>query len=96
MGDTVTLRVAGINNLNNPAGSGGDEFRATINGAESDKIWYQVDRAVAYEAIFGEDVRAAYLGSQERSQLAEMGVVFKTRDEVAGAGMGHYILWLKE
>ena len=89
------LRVAGFNYLNNPAGTGGEEFDAAENGDEGDAVWYQVDRAVAYEAMFGEDIRKAYLGAEHRNSLDAVGVIYSTQEAVRACGMSSYVLWLK-
>ena len=95
MSDTVTCYVAGVTYTNNPAGTGGQEFQVNSSGAASDEIWYQVDRSIVREAIYGEDIRKGYLDAQSRSSLEQLSVTYKTRDAVEGAGMGHYILWMR-
>lgn len=90
-----TLRVAGFSYLNNPAGGGGAEYDANDTGDEQDAVWYQVDRSVIHEAIYGEDIRKAYLPASTRSTLETDGITFNSEDAVRGAGMSHYILWLK-
>jgi hypothetical protein len=95
MSDTITCYVAGVTYTNNPAGTGGQEFKVNASGSRTDEIWYQVDRSIVREAIVGEDIRRGYLDAQGRSSLNQLSVTYKTREDVAGAGMGHYILWMK-
>jgi hypothetical protein len=92
----VILRVAGISYTNDPAGLRGDEYRAELKGDEADAVWYQVDRSIVREALFGEDIRKAYLSSEVRHSLADVGVVYESKEDVARCGMSNYILWLKQ
>lgn len=92
---TVDLYVAGFTYTNNPAGTGGSEYRASISGSEEDVVYYQVDESIVHEAVFGETIRKAYLGANERSTLDDQGVTYRTEHDTKNAGMGNYVLWLK-
>ncbi len=96
MANVVTVYVAGVSYTNNPAGTGGSEFTLSESGAESDAVWYQVDRSIVREAILGEDIRKGYLDISDRGALDQLGVIYQTREAVEGCGLSNYILWLKE
>ena len=92
---TVDLKIAAINQLGNPAGTGMPEFQAATTGPESLAVWYKVDRNPLYEAVMGDDVRKAFLTADQIQTCRDASVSYKTRSDVENAGMGNYLLWLK-
>ncbi len=92
----IKLYVAGFSYTNDPAGTGGQEFLASSEGSEDDKIWYQIDRSVLREFFLGEDIQPAYLGAADRAQLDQLGVTYNGEQAVKDCGMGSYVLWRRE
>src|SRR5262245_20655011 len=97
----IKLKIAGFGYSGDSAGTGGDQYEADAHGFEQDAIWYRIPGNLAKISeltgwnVFGDYVGKAYLGSSERSALANLGVEIEERS-VRGAGAGNYVLWRVE
>jgi len=93
----IQLQVAGIGYDGAPAGTGGPVLSASESGSEADKVYYKVSSgggiAGAVRELFFEQIHEAYLDPNERSTLENLGVVYRSEEDVRTAGASHYVLW---
>jgi hypothetical protein len=95
----IKLKVAGIGYTSDPAGTGGEQYSADESGAEGDAVWYRIQGNKAKLAkltglkLLGDHVGKAYLAAEHRDSLRNASVKID-ENEVRGAGMSDYVLWL--
>ena len=100
MSQQIKLKVGGFGY----AGQAGEgpEFLAYTSGSEADAVWFRVDgtnaalsKLTGFTMMFGDYAGKAYLSSGDRSRLRDLSVSTSEQD-VRGAGMGNYVLWLDD